>query len=905
MALAPGSRLGPYEIVARIGAGGMGEVWRATDTRLGRQVALKLLPEGFADDPERHARFEREARVLASLNHPNIAHLYGLEHLETEASGRRPLHALVMELVDGEDLAERLARGPIEVDEAIPIARQVAEALEAAHEQGIVHRDVKPANVMVRPDGTVKVLDFGLAKAWQGEPPSPDLANSPTVTSAYTQAGVLLGSVSYMSPEQARGRAVDRRTDTWAFGAVLFEMLTGRKLFDGPTVPDILAAVLRAEPDLAALPAAVPAPVRDLVARCLVRDPRRRLQSIGEARIVLEDALASPPPGVAVGPGPTASPSRPAPTGRRGAVLGVLLPVAAVLGAALGWLIPRAHPVPAVVRSSLLPPPGTQFFLSSRQPGPVSLSPHGDRAVFAAQDGAGTVRLWVRALAASEAAALAGTEDGSYPFWSPDGRSIGFFAGGKLKRVAADGGPVFTLCDAPFGKGGTWNAAGDILFAPSYGTGLFRIPADGGQPAPVTVLDRARKENSHRFPRFLPDGHTFLYLARISGERSGTLNEVRAASIDGGEPHTLLGAATNAEFAAGHLFYVRDGVLLARCFDPGKLGFDGPETVLAAEVRTVAPAAAGVFSVADNGVLLHGHGTGGYSTSLVRVDRSGRVTRTVGDPAIYYDSALSPDGRRIAVAGETPVTGRTDVWIMDAERGVPARLTAGEAGGMSPVWLPSGKEIVFRARESRSLDLYVQDIDGPGTGARLLLQTEFDKIPTSVSPDGALLAFSSAAVETGHDIWMLPLAGNGAPYPFLVSRSDEENARFSPDGRWLAFESDESGRVDVYVTSFPTPRQRLRVSAGGGRSPRWSRDGRALYFLAGGDTLMRVEVGARGTGIELGPPAQVCRLPFPTMGAYDPWGVEFMFEAEQRSADEAPLTLVTSWPALIASSAAR
>ncbi len=883
MTLARGTHLGPYEVLSPLGAGGMGEVWRARDTRLGREVALKFLPEGFADDPERHARFEREAKVLASLNHPNIAVLYGLEHLDGQ-------HALVMELVEGDGLDERIARGAIPVDEALPIAVQIAEALEAAHERGIVHRDLKPANVKVRPDGTVKVLDFGLAKAWEEQAAESDPAHSPTITGHHTRAGVILGTAAYMSPEQARGKPVDKRADIWAFGCVLYEMLVGRRLFQGETVSDVLAAVLKTDPNWDLLPSNLPLSVRRVLRRCLERDPKQRIRDIGDARLELEDAMALPRTSGATG----SDAVRKETPGRRW-LLWASLSAALAAGVVAGVLYPRGEHPRGVVISSLMPPAGAEYYLGGRQPGPVSVSPDGTRIAFAARDEARGVLLWVRNLGSPEAVPLTGTENGSYPFWSPDGRSIGFFADGKLKRVDAAGGAPLAIADAPFGKGGTWNAGGTILFAPSYNSPILRIPAQGGTPRPVTALDRGHNQNSHRFPWFLPGGRHFLYLMRASGGSGRPANEVMVGSLDGGTPKPIVATDNNAAYASGYLLYTRERILMARRFDAERLRVEGDESAVASDVAVLPEAALAVFSVSRTGVLVYDRGTARELEELVWLDRQGRRTGTLGPPGFYDEPRISPDGKQVAVDKPDPTTGRQDVWVMDADRGIPTRLTTAESESGGPVWLPDGRHLVFRTHAGGFLDLFERALDGKG-GNTLLLKSDSDKEATSVSPDGRFLAFRSATSATGFDIWMLPMTGGGQPFPFLHSRFNENNARFSPDGRTVAYVSDESGRKEVYVVSFPGAAEKLRVSAEGGRMPAWSGDGKELFFLtADGSALMAAPVKRRAADIEIGTPIRLFQVPFRSSVAYDPWQGRFLFTAEQDTFQRSPLTLVQGW----------
>ncbi|HQR46525.1 MAG TPA: protein kinase, partial [Thermoanaerobaculia bacterium] len=591
MTLAPGTKLGAHEIVSPLGAGGMGEVYKAKDTRLGREVAIKVLPEQFFEDRDRVARFEREARALAALNHPGIAAIYSFE----EVPGSSPTssrHLLVMELVEGEGLDARIARGALSLDESLAIARQIAEALEAAHEKGIVHRDLKPANVKFNGDGKVKLLDFGLAKALEGEPSkdgsSSGQTQSPTLTARATAAGMILGTAAYMSPEQARGRSVDKRADVWAFGVVLFEMLAGRRLFDGETVSDTLAAVLREPIDWKALPASTPPSVRSLLERCLERDPKQRLQAIGESRIALERTLAWS--GVRGAEDAGARGTRRARPGRLFPALAALfLATTAVLGL---LLIRSGRREEREIRATVNPPEGTVFVVDTTQPGPPALSPDGRKLAFAARGADAKVRLYVRSLDSIEAQPLPGTEGAQYPFWSPDSRFIGFGADQKLKRIEASGGPPSILCSTTdYPKGGAWSPAGVIVFAPASGGPLHVVSENGGASKPITKLDGKRGDNSHRLPFFLPDGKHFLYLARLASALPSEGHQVLVGSVDGGEPTALLRSPGAAEFASGHLLFLRDRALMAQRSDPNRLAPLGePHPVAANDSMAVAAA---------------------------------------------------------------------------------------------------------------------------------------------------------------------------------------------------------------------------------------------------------------------------------------------------------------------------
>jgi len=884
MSLEPGRNLLHYRLVEKIGEGGMGEVWRAVDTTLDRDVAIKVLPPRLSSDVQRLARFEREAKLLASLNHPSIAAVYGFQQVEDA-------RFIVMELVEGEDLESRIARGPLAVDDAVEIARRIAEAFEAAHEQGVIHRDLKPSNVRLTADGRVKVLDFGLAKALESAVAGGDggdPARSPTVTSMGTVAGVILGTAAYMSPEQAKGKTVDRRADVWGFGAVLWEMLTGRRLFRGETISDTMAAVLREEIDWTELPAATPRPVVRLLRRCLDRDPRRRLQAIGEARIALEDGLeAEAEPAAA-----TAAAERRRTSGR---LAWLLLAPAIALGALVGlWLSPGPA-TRSEIRALLPPPEGAEYFLGGRQPGPVAVAPDGSRMVFAARDEAREVRLWVRPLGEESARPLTGTEGASYPFWSPDGRSIAFFSGGMLRRIDADGGPVLTLCPAPFGKSGSWNRDGVIVFPPSYNTGIHRVSAEGGDPRPLTELDPSVGDNSHRFPVFLPDGRRFLFLARRTSEQATSANAVMVGSLDGGAPRELLQAPTNVALSASHLLYMRETVLLARRLDVDALRFEGEPYPIAESVTIVPGAAYAVFAASRDGVLVFERG-GGRGESLMWLDFEGKPLATIGEPSVFYTPALSPDGTRIAVTREDP-GGKEDVWVYDAALGTSTRVTSGREGSRDAIWMPDGKRLVYRTRTSRAIDLYSISAEGVGT-PELLLETEGDKQALSVSPDGQHLLFQWVPAETGFDLWDLPLRDGkpaGAPRQYLVTPYDELEARFSPDGKWVAYESNESGRSEVYIGSFPEPTRVRRVSTGGGQAPRWTPDGRRLLYATSTGAVYAAAVETGGGSLILRTPELLFDVEYPIYEDYDADDDRVLLAERESVGGDRSLVLVLDW----------
>ncbi len=894
MSLAPGLRLGVYDVVAPLGAGGMGEVWRARDTRLGREVALKFLPAGFVNDPERHARFEREAKVLASLNHAHIATLYGLEHLDGQ-------HALAMELVEGEGLEVRIARGPIPVDEALVIALQIAEGLEAAHEKGIVHRDLKPANVKLRADGTVKVLDFGLAKAWEEQVETSDPAYSPTITGHHTRAGVILGTAAYMSPEQARGKAVDKRADIWAFGCVLYEMLTGARTFAGETVTDVIAAVVTKEPDWGALPPAVTPRVRETLQRCLEKDPRRRFRDIGDAMFELGENGRNPRVVVAGAAPAAGSPAGPV---RRVVVPWGVTALAVIVAAGFAFAYLHTASVhPPAVRSYILPPGKTSFVFNGATGGAV-LSPDGSRLVFAATDEAGKKLLWVRPLNSLTAQPLEGTDGASYPFWSPDGRFVGFFASSRLKKIDVSGGPAQSLCDAPNGRGGTWSRDGMIVFAPDVFSALERVPSAGGTPVPVTKLDKTQAQSSQRWPVFLPDGRHFLYWGGQPLSHSQKTRGIYAASLDGGEPRFLVQADSDARYAPpGYLLYLIDQSLMAQPFDVGRLKVTGEAFPIAEEVASPEDYRLGRFSVSENGTLVYL--TGQHDRFQASwLDVAGAQVGVVGEPATIVGSIrLSPNGQTLAEPVQDPQTKNTDIWLVDLARGVRTRFTFDPTEDQEPVWSPDGDRIVWSSSAEGHFDLYVKSASGAGN-VEVLDGSDTTKYPDDWSRDGRFISFTQIdpKAKTGADLWILPMSGDRKPYAFLATPFNEGNGVFSPDGRWLAYESDESGRLEIYITPFPQGGAKWQVSQGGGTTPSWRPEGRAVFYATPDGKLMEATVDVKGGAVEVGTPHEFSKTHLPDFGS-EVWFYTLAPKADRvlvlRPEETAPvpLTLVTHWTA--------
>ena len=836
MALALGTKLGPYEITAPLGSGGMGEVYRASDTKLKREVALKVLPELFAGDAQRAARFEREAQLLASLNHSHIAHLHGLE----EANGIR---ALVMELVEGLTLAERILQGPIPLEEALPLAKQIAEAQEYAHDRGIIHRDLKPANIKLTPDGQVKVLDFGLAKALEGDVAEASISTSPTISAAATRAGMLLGTAAYMSPEQAKGRPVDRRADIWAFGCVLFEMLAGKPAFDGETITDTLAAVVRAEPEWPQLPDKIPGSVRELLHRCLLKDPKQRLQAIGEARIVIEKYLANPHDEPAPVEGQQKNHERLL------SIIAAIATLAAILLSVLYWR--KAPEEPRVTRSYIKPMANSSLAYGGSGTGGFALSPDGRRLAYVATASEGTL-LWVRPLDSLHAQPLAGTEGAATPFWSPDSRSIGFFAGGKLKKIEASGGPPLTLCDATTGRGGTWNQEGVILFTPTVASPILRVSAVGGTATPVTALDTSKNESSHRWPYFLPDGRHFLYVAGSSfTPKESPTNAILVGSLDSKESKVLFHAHANAIYASGHVLFLRQNTLMAQPFDTKRLDLTGEAFPIADPVQEDEGRFHVTFSTSENGVLTFVEGVSGADRQLIWVDRSGKKLGEVQGADAYGDPQISPDGKKVSF---TLGSSGSDIWIYDIARGVKTRLTFASASAQANqggIWSPDGRQITYSCAHPGKFGLCVRPSDGSGNEEIILAETEHPRYPNDWSPDGKVLAYYEARLGV-LGIWMLPLSGEHKPFPFLQSPFNQFGARFSPDGKWLAYTSAESGRLEVYVAPFPGPGGKWQVSTGGGTWPRWRRDSKEIFYLSPDNKVMAAEVKGNGSGFEIG-----------------------------------------------------
>jgi len=814
------SAIGPYPVEREVGRGGMGIVYLARDTRLDRPVAIKVLPEAFAADPERLARFEREARLLASLNHRNIAAIFGLE----EAAGRR---FLVLEYVEGETLAQRLARGPLPVDETVDVCRQIAAALEAAHEGGVIHRDLKPGNVKLTPAGDVKVLDFGLAKGGTGSGASSDpaLSASPTMTAlAATGAGVILGTAAYMSPEQARGRAVDRRTDIWSFGCVLYECLTGRQAFAGETVSDVIALILQRDPEWKLLPASTPPRLRELLARCLTKDAKKRLRDIGEARLVLEDGDAAQASGV-FAPAPAA----PVRTSRLGWMVAAALAAATVvLGAVLVLRTPAPDPVRRVKLD--LPPMPTP----ARDVAAAAFSPDGEMIASTTTDSAGTFRIYVRALSALDGRILAGTDDGTQPTWSPDGRFLVFATPDKLKKVEARGGSTQVLCPiAAYGRGSAWGTRGIIVFAGGAEGPILQISQDGGVPTPATILKPG--ETGHRFPQFLPDGRHFLY---ASMPPRGLLFDIWVGSTDDPNHREKLMVADGVPIYAepGLLVYSRNTRVMAQRFDAGSRKLAGKAMALPDEPKLSEFFGAPCVLTSLRGPLGY-FVPGAQVTQLQWYDRaSERSTPLALPPSGYKVVALSHDDRQAVLVRATSQT-ESDLWLLDLQQMVPTRFTFGPGRVDRPVWSPDDRRIAFSSDRNGHVDVYVKQVGAAGPGEAVLEGGSLLKYTYAWTPDGKALFVDQIGDKTGWDVVEVPLEGDRKARPLFATLYDEQYASVSPDGRWISYSSNESGRFEVFVDSYPQLGHRSQVSTAGGFAPVWRADGGELLFMVGNDAF--------------------------------------------------------------------
>jgi eukaryotic-like serine/threonine-protein kinase len=861
--------LGHYRVGEQLGRGGMGEVYLADDLNLNRKVALKFLPDAFAGDPERMARFEREAKLLASLNHTNIAAIYGLE----QAEGKR---FLVLELVEGETLAQRISKGALPVEEALAICRQIAEGLEAAHEKGVIHRDLKPANVMITEEDKVKVLDFGLAKALSEEAQSIDSSQSPTLTEAMTRPGVILGTAAYMSPEQAKGKAVDKRADIWAFGCILYECLTGKRAFDGETVTDTLASILKAEPDWNALPRMTQPSVGFALRRCLEKDVSHRFRDAADIRIQIEEIRYTAELPV--------SGNRPWPV-RIWASTAILALVAL---AVLGFLYFGGRTPAEMIQFHIPVPPMLNEY-------GMAISPDGRTLAFLARSSRSVPALFVREIGSVAPRQLDGTEGAEHPFWSPDSSSIGFFAEGRLKWVEASGGLPRDICAAASSWGGTWNQSGIIVFSAVQGP-LYSVSAAGGEPTAITALDNSEKEQGHYLPNFLPDGQHYLF----TSYRGGSTRHIYLGSLGSKAKTRLLTDVAMAAYAKpGYLLFYRGKTLFAQPFDARKLLFAG-EPVGIADNLLVDRYGVPSFGISQTGVLIHRSGAGYAQSQFFWVDRKGNRLGSAGDPGMYQETFdLSPDGKKIAIAQIDPGTSKSDIWIIEWEkRNVPTRLTFD--GAVSAVaWSPDGLKVGYSSSRKGNSDIYEKQSSGIGN-EKLLVDSSKDAWAEDWSKDGKYIAYDLGMPT---DLFVVPLFGDRKPFPIVQSPLNQDQSHFSFNGKWLAYGSNESGTWQIYVDSFPAVDQKRQVSTSGGAQPLWSQDGKELYYLSLDGKMIAVDIRV-GAGIETGAPHVLFDTGLsvgPNLDQYavSPDGNRFLLLLPAEESATTPITVVINWTSLI------
>jgi serine/threonine protein kinase/dipeptidyl aminopeptidase/acylaminoacyl peptidase len=833
MPILPGRRLGPYEILSAIGAGGMGEVYRARDTRLDRIVAIKVLPAHLADRSELRERFDREAKTIASLNHPHICTLY-------DTSRQDDIDFLVMEYLEGETLAQRLVKGALPLEQVLQYAIEIADALDKAHRKGITHRDLKPGNIMLTKSGT-KLLDFGLAKLKQEAVPAIPDSQLPTMKSAITDQGTILGTLQYMAPEQVEAKEVDARTDIFAFGAVVYEMATGRKAFEGKTSASVMAAILKDEPPvMSSLQPMTPPMLDRVVKRCLAKEPEKRWQTASD---LCEELKWIAEGGSQAGlPMPIVAHRK---TRERLAwsAAGVFL-LLAVLTATVHFREAPGDLRP--VYFSISPPEKASFLQSSGYSGrPMAVSPDGSQVAFIAI-AEGKQSIWVRPFGSLAARQLPGTEGATAPFWSPDDQYVGFFVGEKMLKVPTSGGPAQALCDMPgitSSRSGSWNREGTIVFG-GLGKALYRVSASGGQPNPVTKLDQSRLETSHYSPHFLPDGHHFLYFARSSTAPAN--DAIFVGSLDSKPSKLLLQVESEAQYALpGYLLYVRDGTLTAQAFDANRLELSGEPSPVADQVESLQTGAS-AFSTSENGVLVYQSGI--QSSQLVFVDRDGKLVQSVGPPGEYRNATLSPDGSRVVIDRNSVGirAGSRDLWLYELARGAVSRLTFDPSENSDAVWSPDGKQIVFESTRGGTRGLYKKLSSGAGAEETLFKASDL-RSPRDWSSDGKFILFERSDPKTGSDLWVLPLFGDHKPIPFLQSEFQELDGRFSPNGRWIAYDSNESGKREVYVQPFPASAGKWQISTNGGSDPIWRPDGKELFYLATDGKIMAEPVKSDAT----------------------------------------------------------
>jgi Tol biopolymer transport system component len=887
--LSVGSRLGPYEILAPVGAGGMGEVYRARDTRLERTVAVKVLPEHLSQDAQVRQRFDREAKTISSLSHPHICGLYDVGHQDG-------VDYLVMEFLEGETLADRLSRGRIPTEQLLRFAIEIADALDKAHRQGIVHRDLKPGNIMVTKSG-IKLLDFGLAKLRMLEEPAATnslsrLATGLSPSLPLTERGAILGTFQYMAPEQLEGKEADARSDIFSFGSVLYEMATGQKAFAGKSQASLIASVLEHDPpSISSIQPLVPPALDRVVKTCLAKDPDDRWQTAHDLESELKwIAQMGSQAGV---PAPVAARRK-----NRERLAWSAFGVAALAAALFAAAYLRRAPKPEAPIRASLPLPEKMFL------GEMALSPDGSRLALTLAKSGGQPVLWIRSLDAPAGQPVPDGENAFFPFWSADSRFVAFFTGdGKLKRVNASGGSLLAICDAERGVGGTWNRDGTIVFAPAPTSPLFRVSAGGGQATPVTKLDASRHETAHRYPHFLPDGRHFLYMAaNLSAAPNNPANAIRVGSLDGKEDRPLVAMAANPLFASDHLLYGREGTLLAQRLNEHLEAVGEPIPVAQRVGNPSTWWSFTGFTVSNNGLLLYAP-LFATASQLLWLDRGGKPLGSVGEPAVFFSPRLSPDGRRVAAEVFDPARNSSEIWLYNADGGGATKFVFGLGNQTNPVWSADGKRVAFSSdRKAKGIrpDIWLKPVDGGAE--QTLLENPDNNIVEDWSQDGRFLSVQviPAQGKRTNQLWVLDVAGGGKTTAFATGGSSSADSRFSPDGHWLAYDSDESGRAEVYVQTFPGPGGRWQISAAGGTNPRWRGDAKEIFYLSLDNKIMAVPVEA-GPTFHAGTPAPLFAVhpAFGTVYDVSADGKRFLVNSLPADQGSPPLSLLVHWTGLL------
>jgi len=889
MALTAGSKLGPYEIQSPLGAGGMGEVYRARDTRLDRIVAIKILPSHLSGNAEARQRFDREARAISSLNHPNICTMHDVGHQDG-------IDFLVMEFLEGETLANHLLKGPLPPDQVLKYGIDICEGLERAHKNGVVHRDLKPGNIMLTKTGA-KLMDFGLAKAMAPQTPASSELTATLmahgVSEPLTAKGTVVGTFQYMAPEQIEGKEADERGDIFALGAVLYEMATGKRAFTGKNQASVVAAILASDPPPVSAVQPMSPPALDRVIRnCLAKDPEDRFQSVHDLKLQLK--------WIAEGGSQAGLPSVVASRRKSRESLAWIAAAAVVVMAVAAMLLwPKPTVAIRPIQSYLPAPENTTFILADDDTaGPVTISPNGTYIAFVAMDKDGIKRIWVRALSESVARQLPGSEGGTYPFWSPDEKWVGFFADGKMKKAPVNGGPVLALADTPRARGGTWSENGMIVYTPTTQSALFEVPAAGGTPRQITKIE-VGVHTTHRWPVWLPGGKQFLYLA-TSHEHEGASdrNGIYVATPDGKENRFLLPADANVVVTPDYLLFVQNGNLMAQAFDAKRADLRGDPVPVAAGVVRNAGTWRAAFDASSNGTLVFQAGSSAIGSQLLWLSRDGKPPVQLGEGAAFQEMKLSPDGRRLAVAVGDPSPA---VWVYDVARGVRTRLTF-QGNAVTPVWSPDGTRVAFAERRGNgALDVYVKDASGVSKEEPLVSDNQ-DKVVADWSPDGRYILYTATPGSLANSIWMVPLAGDRKPQLLMQSGSEAYlmGGRVSPDGKWVAYISRESGRAEVYVTNFPQPSGKWQISTAGGNQPRWRRDGKALYYMGIDRAVMAASITLHGDAIDIGAVQPYVKTSAVTVrfgGGYDIAPDGRVLVNSTVGDDTRTITMIANWPA--------